>query len=323
MHKVLVTGSAGFIGFHLSKRLLENGYKVYGLDNMNSYYDVSLKKRRLEILQKNKNFDFQLLDVSDHSSLDTMFSKNNFSFVFHLAAQAGVRYSFENPQTYIDSNIKGFLNILESCKKYYIKNIFYASSSSVYGDSPNIPFKEDDKEINPISLYGISKKINEDLAYNYYKMFGLNSIGLRFFTVYGPWGRPDMALFSFTKNIINDKNINVFNNGKHSRSFTYIDDIIKSILLLAEQYSSKEDFFEILNIGGENSVPLMDFISEIELNLNKKAKITFLPKQKGDVEKTCSDSSNLQSIINFQPSITIEYGIKEFIDWYNEYHNLK
>ena len=290
---------------------------------MNSYYDVKLKEKRLEILNKNKNFKFNLIDISNYLDLEEVFSNNQFSFVFHLAAQAGVRYSFENPQAYIDSNIKGFMNILELCKSYNVNKIFYASSSSVYGDSKNVPFKEDDKELKPISLYGISKIFNEKMAYNYFRLFGINSIGLRFFTVYGPWGRPDMALFSFTKNIISDQEIKVFNNGKHSRSFTYIDDIIKSIILLTEKYSYEDKFFDILNIGGENSVPIMDFISEIELNLNKKAKINFLPKQEGDVEITCSDSSNLQSIINFQPSIEIKNGIQEFIDWYNKYHDLK
>ncbi|MAA50990.1 MAG: hypothetical protein CMG76_00380 [Candidatus Marinimicrobia bacterium] len=323
MKKILVTGGAGFIGFHLSRRLLDEGYEVYAIDNMNSYYDIELKNKRLEILKKNKNFKFELVDVSNYSSLEPIFSKNDFLYIYHLAAQAGVRYSFENPQAYIDSNIKGFINILELCKISETKKLFYASSSSVYGDSLNVPFKENDKTINPISLYGITKKMNEELAYNYYKLFGLNSIGLRFFTVYGPWGRPDMALFNFTKNIINDKIINVYNHGKHSRSFTFIDDIIKSIVLLGNEHLHKEDFFEIFNIGGETSVQLMDFIKEIELNLNKKAKINFLPKQKGDVEKTCSDSSNLQSIINFQPTIEIEDGIKKFIVWYKKYYNIK
>ena len=308
MKKILVTGGAGFIGFHLSRRLLDEGYEVYAIDNMNSYYDIELKNKRLEILKKNKNFKFELVDVSNYSSLEPIFSKNDFLYIYHLAAQAGVRYSFENPQAYIDSNIKGFINILELCKISETKKLFYASSSSVYGDSLNVPFKENDKTINPISLYGITKKMNEELAYNYYKLFGLNSIGLRFFTVYGPWGRPDMALFNFTKNIINDKIINVYNHGKHSRSFTFIDDIIKSIVLLGNEHLHKEDFFEIFNIGGETSVQLMDFIS---------------PKQKGDVEKTCSDSSNLQSIINFQPTIEIEDGIKKFIVWYKKYYNIK
>ena len=290
---------------------------------MNSYYDIKLKNKRLEILKKNKNFNFELVDISNYSILKSIFLKNNFSFVFHLAGQAGVRHSFENPQAYINSNIKGFINILESCKVSNSNKLFYASSSSVYGDSENIPFKENDKTINPISFYGKTKKMNEELALNYYKLFGLNSIGLRFFTVYGPWGRPDMALFHFTKNIINNKSINVYNNGKHSRSFTFIDDITKSITFLSNEYMDKENFFEILNVGGEFPVELMDFISEIELNLNKKAKINFLPKQKGDVEKTCSDSSNLKSIINFEPITKIEDGIKEFIVWYKKYHNIK
>ena len=322
MNKILVTGSAGFIGFHLSKRLLQEGYEVYGIDNMNSYYDARLKEERLKILKKNKNFNFKIIDISDYSNLKSIFLKNNFSFVFHLAAQPGVRYSFENPQRYIDSNIKGFINVLDSCNEHSVNKLFYASSSSVYGNTPKVPFVEDDTSIQPISLYGVTKKMNEDLARTYHESFNLNTIGLRFFTVYGPWGRPDMALFKFTDRIMNNKPIELYNQGKHNRSFTYIDDIIESMILLYNKYSSSDNFNDIINIGGAKTTNLMDFVNNIEYAIGKKANLKFLPIQKGDLVDTVSSSEKLNSIINFSPLINIKEGIDRFVGWYKEYKGI-
>ena len=249
-NKILITGCAGFIGFHLSNYLCtvgesicRNGFEIFGIDNLNNYYDVSLKERRLEILNKNINFTFYKIDIKNKNSVDKIFKSNDFSCVINLAAQAGVRYSFENPQAYIDSNVIGFMNIIESCKDTNIKFLIYASSSSVYGDCKNSPFKEEDQSIQSISLYGVTKKFNEEISFSYYKLFGINSIGLRFFTVYGPWGRPDMSLYKFVENILNDKEIEVYNYGKHNRSFTYVDDIIQSIYLIFNKFKNNDNFY--------------------------------------------------------------------------------
>ena len=240
--------------------------------------------------------------------------------VVNLAAQAGVRYSIDNPQAYIDSNVAGFINVLEFCKEYKIHSLIYASSSSVYGDCHNIPFSENDNSIQPISLYGVTKKFNEEAACSYYNLFGLNSIGLRFFTVYGPWGRPDMALYKFVKNIEDCNEIEVYNYGKHSRSFTYVDDIVESISLLCDMYEEKNNFCEILNIGGDQTIQLLDFIDIIKNKLDKEVKMKLLPKQIGDIKSTVSDCSKLYDITNFKPQTDIKIGISKFIDWYREYH---
>jgi len=321
MHKknILVTGCAGFIGFHLTKRLSENNYNIIGIDNLNDYYDVAIKESRLDILSNNNQFVFYKVDLCNTSELSKIFKNNKIDFIIHLAAQAGVRYSLENPNAYIDSNIIGFMNILGECKKYNL-NIIYASSSSVYGDSKQFPLSEEEICKKPLSLYGASKLFNELTAYSYSHLYNISSIGLRFFTVYGPWGRPDMALFKFTKNIIENKKIDVYNKGNHSRSFTYIDDIVDAIESLLENYISKNNFYDVLNIGGEKSISLMDFIKTIENKLGLKAKINFMPKQLGDVEKTESDCSKITSLVNYKPKVSIEDGISNFIDWYKEYY---
>ena len=323
---ILITGSAGFIGFHLSLRLCQEDYHVLGIDNLNTYYDVNLKKDRLKILQDKfpDKFVFKKTDITDMKSLKSLQSEFEIFSVINLAAQAGVRYSIKNPREYIQTNIQGFSNILEFCKQFDIDNLIYASSSSVYGNNSSFPSREIDKTDMPTSLYGASKKSNELMAYSYSNLFKINTIGLRFFTVYGPWGRPDMALFMFTKNMIENKKINVYNNGKHSRSFTYIDDIIESIIRLYKKVSkdSKSGSYNIFNIGGENSVKLMRYIEVIEKELDTKADINFLPKQLGDVIKSEADSSSLEKFISFKPATTIEHGIKQFINWYKEYYRI-
>lgn len=322
MHKkILITGCSGFIGFHLTKKLADIGCGIIGLDSMNDYYDVLLKKNRLKELNKIKNFSFFKIDISDSKEINILFNNNKIDYVIHLAAQAGVRYSIENPHAYIDSNITGFINILEQCKNFNI-NLIYASSSSVYGDCMKIPFSEDEKCDMPISLYGASKRFNEMISYTYKNLFNVSSIGLRFFTVYGPWGRPDMAYYNFTKNILNDDEILVYNKGNHSRSFTFIDDIIQSIVLLLQNFYDKNNYYEIVNIGGDQSVSVLDFIKIIENSLNKRAKIKFAPKQLGDVKNTSSDCSKLYSLIDFSPSISLSEGMQKFTCWYKKYYKL-
>ena len=320
---ILVTGAAGFIGFHLTKRLCDEGYYVVGVDNLNDYYDVQLKRDRLaqlNVFVESGLFNFHKIDIADLSDLEAIFDETNFDIVINLAAQAGVRYSLENPHEYIRSNIQGFMNVLECCRHNNISKLIYASSSSVYGGNTKLPFSESDRVDNPVSIYAASKKSNELMAHTYSHLFGLNTIGLRFFTVYGPWGRPDMALNIFTKNIIEGKPLQVFNKGKHSRSFTYIDDIVESIskLLNVENFENK---YSIFNIGGEKAIDLMDYISMIEDALSLKGTYDFLPMQLGDVEKTEADSNSLSKIIDFYPKTDIKFGIKKFVNWYREYSN--
>ena len=321
---MLITGVAGFIGYHLAKRLLEEGYDLIGLDNLNNYYDPQLKKDRLAQLINYPNFEFIKIDFTDQEKTRSFFMKQSFEQVIHLGAQAGVGYSLENPQAYIDTNLTGFLNILEGCRHNNISRVIYASSSSVYGNNSKSPFSENDQVRQPISLYGVSKLANEAMAHTYAHLYGMQMIGLRFFTVYGPWGRPDMALFLFTKYILNRKPIQVFNQGKHTRSFTYIGDIIESIfqLIIIEKDTIKFQKNEIFNIGGSEPVKLMRFIKIIENTLGLEANIEYLPLQPGDVKKTNSDNQKLESIIDYSPQIDIKTGIKHFIEWYKEYYNI-
>ena len=318
--KILITGCAGFIGFHLCKRLISNGYTVIGIDNINNYYDTKLKEDRLNIIFKEKRFKFYKINLLDDKSLDEIFQAHKIKFIIHLAAQAGVRYSLENPLAYVNANITSFVNVMQKCKEHKI-NIIYASSSSVYGDSNDFPLSEDQTCNKPLSIYGSTKLFNELAAYNYFYLYKISSIGLRFFTVYGPWGRPDMALYKFTTNILENKKIDVYNHGKHSRSFTYIDDIIDAIDLLIEKYIDIGDnYYDILNIGGERSINLSKFINTIEEKLKLKAKINYLPKQLGDVEKTESDCSKISSLVNYYPKVSIKHGVSNFINWYKDYY---
>jgi UDP-glucuronate 4-epimerase len=313
MH-ILITGSAGFIGFHLSKKFLSKGYRVVGIDNLNHYYDVNLKKKRLSILRKYKNFLFHKIDLTDGKKIKKIFDKYKIETVINLAAQAGVRYSIENPNAYIKSNLEGFFNILEHSKNYKVKKFFYASSSSVYGSNKKLPFSEEDIVKNPISLYAATKLSNEILSESYSKMFKMNIVGLRFFTVYGPWGRPDMALFKFTEKILSNKKLEVYNYGKMLRDFTYVDDITESIFRLFK--IKKLLKHEIFNIGNNSPVKLMDFILMIEKVIGVKGKYKFLPLQNGDVKSTYSDSKKLFRTIKFKPSTKLMDGIKSFVRWY-------
>jgi len=329
--KILVTGSAGFIGFHLSKKLGREGARVTGLDNLNDYYDVSLKKARLKILQEDPNFRFEKIDLREKEKIDSLFEDQNFDFIVHLAAQAGVRYSLKNPYAYIDSNIVGFLNILEACRNSSVKHLIYASSSSVYGGNTKLPFSVHDKVDHPVSLYAATKRSNELMAHTYAHLFNLPVTGLRFFTVYGPWGRPDMALFLFTNSILKGEPIDVYNFGNMRRDFTYIDDIIEGIYRLIPiipernenwKSGSSDSFspYKLYNIGNNNPVELERFISVLEECLDKKATRNLLPIQDGDVPETYADIKDLQEITGFTPSTSIEEGIPKFVEWYLDYN---
>jgi UDP-glucuronate 4-epimerase len=320
----LVTGAAGFIGMHLSKKLLEFGCKVIGYDNLNDYYDVNLKHRRLDILNKYENFTFHKADLIDKNYLEKLFDENEINIVINLAAQAGVRYSIENPDAYIQSNIVGFFNILEMCRHHQVDHLLYASSSSVYGANKKIPFSTEDRVDNPVSLYAATKKSNELMAHTYSHLYKIPTTGLRFFTVYGPYGRPDMAYFSFTKAIIEGKPIKVFNNGDMYRDFTYIDDIIDGVIKLIENSSAlnnKELPYKIYNIGNNKPVKLLDFIQAIEHALGKEAIKEFYPMQPGDVYQTYADVTDLMNDVGFKPDTPIDVGIRMFVDWYKNYYN--
>ena len=332
--KIIVTGSSGFIGFHVSKKLLESGKKVHGLDSMNNYYDVNLKKARLKILKKYKNFSFSKTKIENKKNLDKAFKKFKPAIVIHLAAQAGVRYSIEKPRVYLDSNITGTYNVIEISKKLNVKHLIMASSSSVYGANKKIPFKEIDKTETQMSIYAATKKSNESMAHAYSNIWKVPITMVRFFTVYGPWGRPDMALFKFTKGILNNKKIDIYNNGKMYRDFTYIDDIVSGINLLIKKIPNtkqlgryKDDSlspiapFRILNIGNTKKVYLLDFIKEIEKVLGKKAKRNYMPLQKGDVKQTLSNTNLLKKITRYNPKTNFKTGIRKFLDWYLEYYN--
>jgi UDP-glucuronate 4-epimerase len=321
--KILVTGVAGFIGFFLSKKLLENGFDVFGIDNLNDYYDVNLKESRLKLLNKYENFNFDKCDISDKPKVTTLFEEKDFEVVINLAAQAGVRYSIEEPDEYIQSNIVGFFNIIEACRHNNIKHLLYASSSSVYGMNKKAPFSTSDFVDNPVSLYAATKKSNELMAHSYSHLYRIPATGLRFFTVYGPFGRPDMAYFKFTKAILEGNAIDIYNRGDMIRDFTYIDDIVESVYRLIKKgfEDSKETVpHRVFNIGNNEPVKLGHFIKVIESELGVEAKKNYLPMQDGDVQMTYADIDPLIKEVNFKPETSIETGLKSFIEWYKEYY---
>ena len=334
--KLLVTGAAGFIGSALSIRLLERGDEVVGIDNLNDYYDVKLKLARLERLRNHKRFKFIKLEISDRVAVEELFVREKFQRVMHLAAQAGVRYSITNPHAYINSNIIGFMNILEGCRHNAIEHLAYASSSSVYGANTNMPFSIHDNVDHPVSLYAASKKANELMAHTYSHLFMLPTTGLRFFTVYGPWGRPDMSLFMFTKNILEGKPIDVFNYGNHRRDFTYIDDIVEGVIRVIDKpaqanasWASENPDpgtslapYRVYNIGNNNPVNLLAFIETLEKCLGKEAIKNLLPLQPGDVPDTYADVSDLVNDLGYKPGTLLETGIRNFVDWYKNFYRI-
>ncbi|WP_275389155.1 MULTISPECIES: NAD-dependent epimerase [Citrobacter] len=321
--KILITGAAGFIGHALSKHLLNNGnYEVVGIDNMNAYYSVELKKSRLATLEENSNFTFYKMDIADHESLDDLFVKSQFDYVVNLAAQAGVRYSIENPRAYTESNLVGFSNILEACRHHKIKHLVFASSSSVYGRNEKVPFSEEDRVDLPVSYYAATKKANEVMAASYSHLYNLPISGLRFFTVYGPWGRPDMAPWLFTDAILHNRPIKVFNNGDMLRDFTYIDDIVEGIVRLLDNPPVKDLPYEIYNIGNNRPEKLADFISAIEKACGIEAQKVNYPMQDGDVPVTYADTNKLNQAVGFSPDTNLQSGIERFVAWFREYHKL-
>ena len=335
--KILVTGAAGFIGSFTSKQLLERGDTVVGLDNFNDYYDVSLKEARAALLDPFDNFRMERISLQDRDAMEALFEREKFDKVVHLAAQAGVRYSIENPHSYIESNIVGTLHILEGCRHNGVEHLVYASSSSVYGANTAMPFSIHQNVDHPLALYGATKKANELMAHTYSNLYGLPTTGLRFFTVYGPWGRPDMALFMFTKNIIEGKPIDVFNYGKHRRDFTYIDDIVEGVVRTMDNTATpNEDWdaaspdpgtsrapYRIYNIGNQQPVELMRYIEIIEERVGKKAEKNMLPLQDGDVPDTWADTEDLATDVGYQPAMPIEEGVNNFIDWYLDFYGIE
>ena len=333
---ILVTGAAGFIGFHISQYLLGRGDTVIGIDNLNDYYDVSLKEARLSQLNNNDKFSFHKIDITNKDVIDNIFKSKSPTHVIHLAAQAGVRYSLQNPYAYIDSNITGFMNILEACRNNSVKHLVFASSSSVYGANTQMPFSVSDNVDHPLSIYAATKKSNELMAHTYSHLYNIPVSGLRFFTVYGPWGRPDMALFIFTRKIINGEKIDIFNNGKHKRDFTYIDDIVEGVVRVSDKVvtankdwnSDKPDPatskapYRLYNIGNHSPVDLMYFIELIEKNLGKKADKNYLPLQPGDVPETYADVDALIDYVDYSPSTSIETGVKIFVKWFKDYYEV-
>lgn len=332
--KILVTGAAGFIGFHTTQRLLARGYQVVGLDNLNSYYDVALKQARLDKLRQHSSFQFEQLDLVDRDAMTKLFAREQFARVVHLAAQAGVRYSLEAPHAYIDSNVTGTLNVLEGCRHNAVQHLVYASTSSVYGANTRMPFSVHQIADHPVSLYAATKRANELMAHNYSSLFKIPTTGLRFFTVYGPWGRPDMALFLFTRNILEGKPIDVFNNGHHKRDFTFVEDIAEGVVRALERIaqpdpkwssddpdpSSSSAPFRIYNIGNNQPVELMRYIEVIEQCLGRKAHKNFLPMQLGDVPDTFADIDDLVRDVGYRPATPVEEGVRRFVDWFCEYY---
>ncbi|HBR1546267.1 TPA: NAD-dependent epimerase [Klebsiella pneumoniae] len=331
--KFLVTGAAGFIGFHVSKRLLNDGHQIVGIDNINDYYDVKLKESRLEQLES-PSFTFYKLDLADRDGMAKLFETEQFERVIHLAAQAGVRYSLENPYAYADSNLTGYLNILEGCRHNKVQHLLYASSSSVYGLNRKMPFSTDDSVDHPVSLYAATKKANELMAHTYSHLYSIPTTGLRFFTVYGPWGRPDMALFKFTKAMLEGKSIDVYNYGKMKRDFTYIDDIVEAIVRIQDvipqpdpEWTVEEGSpatssapYRVYNIGNSSPVELMDYINALEQALGLEAKKNMMPIQPGDVLNTSAETQALYKTIGFKPETPVQQGVKNFVDWYKEYY---
>lgn len=334
MPPILVTGAAGFIGFHTTKRLLSRGETIIGLDNLNDYYDVGLKEARLAQLSREERFEFIRADLSSKERINSVFESHRPDRVINLAAQAGVRYAFDNPHAYVDSNLMGFLNILEGCRHYDVKHLVYASSSSVYGANTSLPFSVEDNVDHPVSFYAVTKKANELMAHSYAHLYRIPTTGLRFFTVYGPWGRPDMAMFIFTKKILAGEPIDVFNNGQHSRDFTYIDDIVDGIVRSLDHVAEGDANwsgdapnpatsnapYRLFNIGNNQVVELMHLISCIEDALGRKAEKNFLPMQPGDVPRTFANIDALTETTGFAPTTSIEVGVKKFIDWYLSYY---
>jgi UDP-glucuronate 4-epimerase len=331
--KVLVTGAAGFIGMHVARRLLERGDTVVGIDNLNDYYDVNLKLARLKQLEL-PGFSFHKFDVADGADIDRLFAREDFDRVVHLAAQAGVRYSLINPHEYVRSNVTGFLNILEACRHHPVEHLVYASSSSVYGGNTRLPFRESDNVDHPVSLYAASKKSNELFAHTYSHLFGIPSTGLRFFTVYGPWGRPDMALFLFTKAILEGRPIDIYNHGNMQRDFTYIDDIVEGVVRTLDRAPQPDSTFltdqpdpahswapyQVLNIGNHGPAGLLDYVDALEKALGKKAERNYLPMQPGDVPATFADVSLLTAWTGYEPGTPVREGIQRFVEWYLRFH---
>ncbi len=315
---ILITGGAGFIGAHSAKALAKENYNIIIVDNFNNYYDPKLKKDRINKLLANTEFKLYKSSIGDYKKLREIFLNNKIDIVLHQAAQAGVRYSIENPFVYQKSNIEGTLNILECCREFKVKKLVYASSSSVYGHRTKTPFKESDNTDQPISLYAATKKATEALCYSYHSLYKIPMVGLRYFTVYGPWGRPDMALFGFTDKILKGKKIDIYGQGKMKKDFTYIDDIVGGIISAIKTKIN----YEIFNLGFGNPSKLMDFIETIEKNLNKKATKNFIPMQKGDVPITYADTTKAKKMLNFKPRTSIESGVKSFVEWYKEYYNI-
>jgi UDP-glucuronate 4-epimerase len=327
--KILITGAAGFIGFHLAQRYLSEEHEVYGIDNLNDYYDVNLKYQRLAQLKSKQNFTFQKLDLSDRLASLDLFQSQSFDRVIHLAAQAGVRYSIKNPHAYLESNLAGFLNVLEGCRHGETEHLVYASSSSVYGANQKVPFAISDRVDNPISLYAATKKANELMAHTYSHLYQIPTTGLRFFTVYGPWGRPDMAYFKFVQAIDRGQPIDVYNFGKMQRDFTYIDDIVEGVVRITEKIPGKNcDFdqnqvpYSLYNIGNHSPVELMTFIETIEQALGRTAIKNFLPMQPGDVPATYADVDDLMRDVNFKPATSLEFGIEQFVQWYRDFYGV-
>ena len=334
--RVLVTGAAGFIGYYTAARLLERGHEVIGLDNLSPYYDVSLKEARLKLLKANERFRFVTADLADRTVTEATFAAERPERVIHLAAQAGVRYSLDHPHAYISSNVTGFLHVLEGCRHHGVEHLVYASTSAVYGANRKLPFSVSDAVDHPVSLYGATKKANELMAHSYAHLFGLPVTGLRFFTVYGPWGRPDMSLFMFTRDILAGEPIKVFNFGQHARDFTYIDDAVEGVVRTLDEIARPDPFwrpeapdpgtssapYRLYNIGNHSPVGLLDYIATIEKAVGKKAKLELVPQQPGDVEETYADVEALKQAIGFEPSTPLELGVGRFVAWYRDYYKV-